>query len=304
MSAAPGRGLPPASVTCLGACAALLALLFALAFIFSYPAFVTYHAKGQSGFRFQYILAGWSETASQTWSNALAYHGALSILLLERLKEWRTGVPPPGERPWDLHPLEALCAALVAVVGAVVLAVALLLLALIKVLPMLVRAYLNHVRATPAWAPVPGMKRFVCLYALGYWATYVAIPVAAALFVVAAPFYGVFAACTAAGIAFNARGNPRPAVAHMGEVLQKVRRGGAGGHAKLVHAVTRCHRRRSTRRRRATSSATTSPSSSCPRATPCPPRGSPSACSSDSSPLSQSSCPCASLRSSASSPSS
>ena len=184
---------------------------------------MTYHAKGQSAFRFQYILAGWSETASQTLLNAQAYHGALSVLLVDRLRLLRTGAPPPGKRPWDLHPLEALSAALVAILGSAVLALLLALIAGVKVLPMIGRAYLNHFLSTRAWAPMPGMKRFNCLYALGYWFGYLAIPLVAIFFVAAAPLYGIFVACSAAGIAFDAFGDVRPAVRHMITALQKVR---------------------------------------------------------------------------------
>lgn len=105
----------------------------------------------------------------------MAYHGFLTDWLLMKAKDFRTA--KFAGKPYDLHPWDFLLSILTVAVVGPIMAVVLLLLTLLKLLPIILRAYLNHIGASGNWF----RGNFPLLSILFYLLMYPLIPALGAL---------------------------------------------------------------------------------------------------------------------------
>ena len=145
------------------------------------------------------------------------------------LRHVRTARFTEDHEPWDIHPLNALAAVLVYALGWATLSVVLLLLLAVKMLPMLGRAYANHVSAFASWAPVPCTRGFKWHMSVGYVLAFALFPVLAALLVPGMIVYSAYLAAQAAMDTIAARGQLTPGWQRLRDGVITVRDGCGGG---------------------------------------------------------------------------
>jgi len=179
--------------------------------------------KAQSAYRYTYCLSGWRATVQMSLDHLVQYHGMCLVATPARLKEIRTRKFGADHEPYDIHPLNEMLALLFALLGGVAAAIVLVLLLTVKLLPILARAYSNHVKSTSAWAPFPGQKRFNPAVSLGYFSAYLLIPVAAAAAFPLIALYGFVLSERGAMAVREAHGNFGPGIASIRGGIKKVR---------------------------------------------------------------------------------
>jgi hypothetical protein len=123
------------------------------------------------------------------------------------------------EAPYEIHPWNYTLAALVAVFGGAALALAFLGLILLKLVPLLLRAVINHARSAGAWFK-GGHLGMIVAY-LGY---FIGIPVVAALSLPASIAYGFYVGAQCGGTVVQTRGKLYAARVTAGKALDDANR--------------------------------------------------------------------------------
>jgi len=152
------------------------------------------------------------------------FWGFCTGYLVNAARHVRTARFPPDHEPWDLHPLNWIVALGTYVLGWVVTSVLLLLIVAIKLLPMLLRAYSNHVYVFKVWSPLPCSKNFKWYMGLGYFLAFAFFPVAGALLFPAMIVYAAYLAALAALDVLLYRGRVTPGLARLSEGVKAVQR--------------------------------------------------------------------------------
>ena len=179
------------------------------------------NAKQQTSFRYAYWYSGWVETWEMALDNVAAFHGFCAVWVPGQLRLLRTKRAAETAAV-DIHPLNVLIAALMYVLGWPVMSALLLLLAAVKVLPMLLRAFVNHVLAAAVWSPIPCSRGFKWWFSPAYWLIFPLLPVAAALLFPAMLVFASYVAAGAAVDAITSRGALSPGLGRMRDALVHV----------------------------------------------------------------------------------
>lgn len=92
--------------------------------------------------------------------NALAYWHFCSHWVVGSLRHARTARFPEEHEPWDIYPARWIAALGLWLLGLLFLTAALLPLIALKLLPITLRGYANHLLGFKSLAPLPGMQGF------------------------------------------------------------------------------------------------------------------------------------------------
>ena len=210
------------------------------------------HARQQTGYRYSYLYSAWWETCDVSLSNlqvsrqcaprrcvcvchlrasaglhcarpppALAslqaYWGFLTVWVTGHLRVARTS-PAKGE-PYNIHPWNYTLAALMYVLGWAFSSAVLVLIVLAKLVPIILRAYVNHVLAAPAYGPFPWSKKWMWWFSPLWWLAFPLLPVGAALLVPGALVYASYYAAIAAADTVKERGAFAPGLTRLKEAI-------------------------------------------------------------------------------------
>lgn len=114
-----------------------------------------------------------------------------------------------------MHPFNALLALFVYMFGWAFLSIALLAIAVVKVVPMLLRAFVNHILAASVWSPLPWNRGFKWWFSPAYWLVFPLLPAAAALLFPAVLVYASYVAAAAALDTITCRGALSPGLGRL-----------------------------------------------------------------------------------------
>jgi len=155
---------------------------------------------------------------------AQGYWGFCTGYVINAARHVRTARFAHDHEPWDLHPLNWLIALCTYALGWVVTSVLLLLIVAVKLLPMLLRAYSNHLYVFKVWSPLPCSKGFKWYMGLGYFLAFGFFPVAGALLFPAMIVYAAYLAALAALDVVMYRGRVAPGLGRLREGIKVVQR--------------------------------------------------------------------------------
>lgn len=179
---------------------ALASVLFA----FGFPGYLTADAYVQRGKLKEVPSAGFGQTFEQMASNVVAYSTLHSIAVPEWAHAAMVATLPAGHEPVDIHPGNWVLCGVSFLLVTVCLALPTLLLAVLKLVPMLLRAYASHFAVAGFWFRSGGKSSAA-------WIAYLfALPIVAAASLPAALLWSAYVGGKAAAAVIAARGSLEP----------------------------------------------------------------------------------------------
>ena len=177
-----------------------------------------------------YLRAVYQHVCLSVCAYVQAYWGFLSVWVIGHMRVARTA--PRGAKPYDIHPWNYLLALFVYTLGWILTTIALELIVLVKLAPIILRAYVNHFVAAPAYGPFPWSKNWKWWFSPMWWFAIPLLPVAAVLLLPGAMVYGSYVSAIAAADTVKARGALGPAFVRLRDAV-------ARGHKETTRYILR-----------------------------------------------------------------